>query len=209
MSQKKGFTLAEVLITLGIIGVVATLTVPSLYANYQKKALSARLKKVYNEINAAAKLAVVKEKALNFYMTDAFYEQTFLKDYFKLTKDCGIGDRDYQGCFGNSYTENGSHRSFHEDGAINYSSHCVLTADLFSICLDKEGYGVLDINGPSGPNKFDLDTFMIKISEKGTISTEYSQSLEDIARTAKITDYASNELDALSIVIDLILNILF
>ena len=84
MSQKKGFTLAEVLITLGIIGVVATLTVPSLYANYQKKALSARLKKVYNEINAAAKLAVVKEKALNFYMTDAFYEQTFLKDYFKL-----------------------------------------------------------------------------------------------------------------------------
>ena len=185
MLQKKGFTLAEVLITLGIIGVVATLTVPSLYANYQKKALSARLKKVYNEINAAAKLAVVKEKALNFYMTDAFYEQTFLKDYFKLTKDCGIGVAHYKECFGNSYTEHGediSLESSSSEGAINNSSHCVLTADLFSICLDKEGYGILDINGPSGPNKFDLDTFVIKISEKGTISTEYSQSLEDIKR---------------------------
>ncbi len=31
----KGFTLAEVLITLGIIGVVAMLTIPNLVANYQ------------------------------------------------------------------------------------------------------------------------------------------------------------------------------
>ncbi len=182
MSQKKGFTLAEVLITLGIIAVVATLTVPSLYANYQKKALSARLKKVYNEINAAAKLAVVKEKALNFYMTDAFYDQTFLKDYFKLTKDCGIGYSNYRECFGDSYTEREHSWSPEDDGGVTSDSHCVLTADLFSICLNKEGFGVLDINGPSGPNKVDLDTFMIMISEKGTISTEYSQSLEDIKR---------------------------
>lgn len=35
--SKKGFTLAEVLITLGIIGVVAALTMPSIIANYQKR----------------------------------------------------------------------------------------------------------------------------------------------------------------------------
>ena len=34
---KNGFTLAEVLITLGIIGVVAALTIPALIGNYQKK----------------------------------------------------------------------------------------------------------------------------------------------------------------------------
>ena len=33
--MKKGFTLAEVLITLGIIGVVAAMTIPTLIANYQ------------------------------------------------------------------------------------------------------------------------------------------------------------------------------
>lgn len=36
-SQRAGFTLAEVLITLGIIGVVAALTMPSLIENHRKK----------------------------------------------------------------------------------------------------------------------------------------------------------------------------
>lgn len=36
---KFGFTLAEVLITLGIIGVVAAITIPNLIANHQKKQL--------------------------------------------------------------------------------------------------------------------------------------------------------------------------
>ena len=43
--NNKGFTLAEVLITLGIIGVVAALTLPSLITNYQKKQIVAQLKK--------------------------------------------------------------------------------------------------------------------------------------------------------------------
>lgn len=34
--MEKGFTLAEVLVTLGIIGVVAALTMPALIANYKK-----------------------------------------------------------------------------------------------------------------------------------------------------------------------------
>lgn len=37
MVNKKAFTLAEVLITLGIIGIVAALTMPSLIANYKKQ----------------------------------------------------------------------------------------------------------------------------------------------------------------------------
>lgn len=39
-----GFTLAEILITLGIIGVVAALTMPALIANYQKQEILSRLK---------------------------------------------------------------------------------------------------------------------------------------------------------------------
>lgn len=42
---KKGFTLAEVLITLGIIGVVAAMTMPSLVANYEKKRTATAVKK--------------------------------------------------------------------------------------------------------------------------------------------------------------------
>ena len=48
---KKGFTLAEVLITLGVIGVVAALTLPSLIANHQKKVTITRLKKAYTVLS--------------------------------------------------------------------------------------------------------------------------------------------------------------
>jgi prepilin-type N-terminal cleavage/methylation domain-containing protein len=52
-----GFTLAEVLITLGIIGIVAALTMPSLMANYQKKAAATRLKQTYSMLNQALLLS--------------------------------------------------------------------------------------------------------------------------------------------------------
>ena len=44
---KKGFTLAEVLITLGIIGVVAAMTLPTLIKNYQKQVWAISAKKSY------------------------------------------------------------------------------------------------------------------------------------------------------------------
>ena len=47
---KSGFTLAEVLITLGIIGVVAALTMPVLIANYRKQQTVTQLKKVYSAL---------------------------------------------------------------------------------------------------------------------------------------------------------------
>lgn len=47
-SKRAAFTLAEVLITLGIIGVVAALTIPALISNYQKHVWVAQLKKDVN-----------------------------------------------------------------------------------------------------------------------------------------------------------------
>ena len=47
------FTLAEVLITLGIIGVVASMTIPSLMQKYRKQETTARLKKFYSTMSQA------------------------------------------------------------------------------------------------------------------------------------------------------------
>ena len=55
--QKAAFTLAEVLITLGIIGVVAAMTIPTLVANYKKKVVETRLVKVYSTFNQAIKMS--------------------------------------------------------------------------------------------------------------------------------------------------------
>ena len=47
------FTLAEVLITLGIIGVVAAMTMPSLIQNYQKKQTAVKLERFYSIMSQA------------------------------------------------------------------------------------------------------------------------------------------------------------
>lgn len=51
------FTLAEVLITLGIIGIVAAMTVPILVNNYQKNATVTKLKKTYTVLFQAIRLS--------------------------------------------------------------------------------------------------------------------------------------------------------
>ena len=46
-----GFTLAEVLITLGIIGVVAAMTIPTLMSTFAKQRTETQLKAFYSRIN--------------------------------------------------------------------------------------------------------------------------------------------------------------
>lgn len=59
-NKKFAFTLAEVLITLGIIGVVAALTIPTLIANHQKEVVGTRLKKFYSSFNQAIQMSVAE-----------------------------------------------------------------------------------------------------------------------------------------------------
>ncbi len=54
--MKKAFTLAEVLITLGIIGVISAMVLPTLITNYQKRLTVTKLKKVYSQLNQVMKL---------------------------------------------------------------------------------------------------------------------------------------------------------
>ena len=56
--KSKGFTLAEVLITLGIIGVVAAITMPTLINNYREKATVNKVKKFYSMMSQAYLLSV-------------------------------------------------------------------------------------------------------------------------------------------------------
>lgn len=57
--MKKGFTLAEVLITLGIIGIVAAMTLPALVHNYKKQEIEAKIKKFYTNMAQAVKLSEI------------------------------------------------------------------------------------------------------------------------------------------------------
>ncbi len=55
--KKVAFTLAEVLITLGIIGVVAAMTIPTLMQNYQKKVFATRVHQAFNILSQTVEMA--------------------------------------------------------------------------------------------------------------------------------------------------------
>lgn len=89
----KGFTLAEVLITLGIIGIVAAMTLPVITSTYRKKVIENRLKKFYTISNQAIKLSEVTNgdskdwevpDMSNPAATELWYNK-YLKDYIKST----------------------------------------------------------------------------------------------------------------------------
>ena len=62
MKTKEGFTLAEVLITLGIIGIVAAMTLPTLISNYQKVVLETAYKKGLSVVANAVQMAMAQNE---------------------------------------------------------------------------------------------------------------------------------------------------
>ena len=88
--MKKGFTLAEVLVTLGIIGVVSAMTVPSLMQNHQRKTYVAQLHKFYNELSQAALQYMTDKNAINLKeagLIDQASADKFIENYFKIVHD--------------------------------------------------------------------------------------------------------------------------
>ncbi|MBP3925534.1 type II secretion system protein [bacterium] len=64
--MRKAFTLAEVLITLGIIGIVAAMTLPSIITKYRRAVVENRLKKFYSTINQAVRLSIAEHEEISF-----------------------------------------------------------------------------------------------------------------------------------------------
>ena len=89
------FTLAEVLITLGIIGVVAALTLPALLTNIQSKVRAERSRSVQYKFS----LATEKMARLNligpYDSTDAFVDE--LQKHLKISKRCNASN--LRGCW--------------------------------------------------------------------------------------------------------------
>jgi prepilin-type N-terminal cleavage/methylation domain-containing protein len=70
--KKLAFTLAEVLITLGIIGVVAALTIPNLLAKYQEKQTVEKLSVSYAKLVEAFRLMIEDNGTIDTYGSDAY-----------------------------------------------------------------------------------------------------------------------------------------
>lgn len=84
--KRQAFTLAEVLITLGIIGIVAAVTMPTVITNYKKKQVVTQLKKSYSLISQAVKLSETQNGETKFWNLNAPSEEfmnTYITPYLK------------------------------------------------------------------------------------------------------------------------------
>ena len=94
-SKKAAFTLAEVLITLAIIGVVAAMTIPTLIANYQERAWNTSAKVFVRKLEEALKTMNTQQSLAGYSNTADFVAA--LGKHFKITRVCQ--NDDIMSCF--------------------------------------------------------------------------------------------------------------
>lgn len=173
--MKKGFTLAEVLITLGIIGVVAALTIPALIVNYQKKQTVTKLKKVYSALQQSIQMSQTEYENISDWdwtldANDFFMK--YLAKNFNVIKNCGTE----QGCWnttgilyldGNEYVPNPLKSS-------GWSS--LILSDGVYISLYKvennHVHFMVDLNGSKKPDMLGKDIFEMTFTS-GPFSDPY------------------------------------
>ena len=85
----QGFTLAEVLITLGIIGVVAAMTIPTLVANYQERSFNTAATVFERKLGESLKVMNSQSSLAGFDSTEDFVDE--LSKHFKINKVCQNG----------------------------------------------------------------------------------------------------------------------
>ena len=124
----KAFTLSEVLITLVIIGVVAAITVPTLFSYYQEQAIKSSLEKNYSVLKQALERYYIDNgERLAPVGNEHFALKTPLKNYLTLMYDCGGGyDDSNTACVPNisapGYSGNGQglYKTYNNKKAINF-----------------------------------------------------------------------------------------
>ena len=148
-NKKSAFTLAEVLITLGVIGVVSAMTLPSVIKNYQKKVASTRVKSAYSQLLQAIQRSEVDNDEIKGWDFETTTTETFTKKYiepyFKGMTLCTNTAKCPDGITSSNYDR----RYFLSNGI----------QIVFFLNKDNTIYILVDIDGPKGKNTMGYDWF--------------------------------------------------
>lgn len=170
----KAFTLAEVLVSLSIIGVIAALTIPVMINNAEKAAYAEGCKKAFVIFSTALDMAKTDGDINSWTFTDEATVTNWnkIKKYLSITKEC-IGT---SGCWSPNVKalNGGAATNFVANG---YGSPTISfkLADGMNGAFDIHGESfnvtrpanlgssllfVADVNGDRGPNKLGYDIFI-------------------------------------------------
>ena len=178
--KSAAFTLAEVLVTLGIIGVVSAMTVPTLMQNYQRQSYVTQLHKTYNEMSQALLRYQTDKNALNLReagMSSQAEVNNFISSYFKVVNSC-LDSSTVTPCFANQseYKKiSGATASGFDNDANGLGMSFVLANGTSIRPWLSNGRNfivmVVDVNGQKGPNILGRDFFDMCIDVNGNIDT--------------------------------------
>ena len=159
------------MITLGVIGVVAAMTLPSLVNKYQKKVTVERLKKAYSVVSQAIEMSVKDHGDIenwNFDLDSQEFTDTYLSPYFqKLVSEKKVSGAEYSKTY------------VLADGTTFYGwMYKLQNPNVY----DRTTFYQIkfDINGEKSPNRLGRDTFIFYIFPRR--STFYNTGKGDCAR---------------------------
>ncbi len=184
----RAFTLAEVLITLGVVGIVAVLTIPAVVKNYRNRMYVAQFQKVQ------AQLADAVQSVMNDEHTDKFYETKagtanscsnanngvcekgigyLLNNYMKtVKKNCLDSTEPCATATGSTYSMvDGTKLT----AGFSPAEYCIQTTNGATVCgwynpANSCMSVAVDVNAMAEPNTAGRDIFSMDIHNDGTIS---------------------------------------
>ncbi len=192
--MKNAFTLAEVLVTLGIIGVVSAMTVPALLQNHQRKSYVTQIHKVYNELQQAALQYMTDKNAVNLVeaglTNDINAVDAFMKTYFRVVKECGSEPTE-TGCVAQEYKKLTGQTITPFNVSVDYRAYVIASGAVIALISEGDQLQVhVDINGQKGPNIAGRDLFAFHVYKNGVIDDYVSGgSLPPFTREQREASY--------------------
>lgn len=166
--MKRGFTLAEILITLVVIGVIAAITIPVLINQTKNNELINAFKKTYSSISNGIRLSQAKDGNDIFVIEGDNLDATrnfmkYLKPHLSTIKDCGFSTGE-DACFPNVEYKYLDGATFGYLSTVG-NSYKLRLSDGSSVAFIAYPSGniniYIDVNGDKAPNVFGKDTFVL------------------------------------------------
>lgn len=161
-----GFTLAEVLITLGVIGVVAVMTMPTLIENHKKKVTVEKLKTNYSIIQNVIESSKNDNGDVvywDFELDNEEFAETYIIPYLNSFQKVSYGGIGYY----NVMTLKGDYKSIYWWGVpiyfLNNEASIILKHGWNS--TNDDIFIVIDINGKKSPNIMGKDAFLFFLNK--------------------------------------------
>lgn len=159
LNKKYAFTLAEVLITLAIIGIVAAMTLPTLMNRIQDQQYKTAYKKAYSAMSQAFQRAVSDQNIVPLTGPGSAlgFETNFsaIKSYFSIAQECDASNLSVCWASGDTWRNESSNvPSFIDKSGMAWRLRAPEASLVSPVIL-------VDINGNKAPNKYGQDRFPI------------------------------------------------